>query len=175
NKSAFSRVSTMAEQDWMNLGPVDRLKEPPLREIRIGARRIALSYRNGEFGAVSGTCNHVGGPLGQGRLEGDYIVCPWHGWKYHCASGEGEPGFEADCLPRHQLRVENGDLLIHLQPATARRRVMHPPHPLARPVKRSDGRFRVVGISTTIMDRANPRYSTSGRLLELSLERRCAL
>ncbi|KAB2956847.1 MAG: Rieske 2Fe-2S domain-containing protein, partial [Thermoanaerobaculia bacterium] len=32
------------------------------------------------------------GPLGQGRLDGDYVVCPCHGWKFHRATGEGEPG-----------------------------------------------------------------------------------
>jgi nitrite reductase/ring-hydroxylating ferredoxin subunit/multimeric flavodoxin WrbA len=154
----------------MNLGPVERLKTQPLREIKVGGRKIALSYRNGEFAAVSGVCNHVGGPLGQGRLEGDYIVCPWHGWKYHCASGEGEPGFEADCLPRHQLRSENGDLWIQVQPISARRQASHAPHPLGRPLRRIDGPIRVAGISTTVMDTANPRYSTSEKLLEFALE-----
>ena len=160
----------MAEQDWMSLGPVERLKAPPLREIKVGTRKIALTYVNGEFTAVSGACNHAGGPLGQGRLEGDYIVCPWHGWKYHCVTGQGEPGFEGDCLPRHDLRVENGELWIRLQPATARQRLPHPLHPLARPVKRAPGAIRVAGVSTTVMDRANPRYSTSEKLLEIALE-----
>jgi len=27
----------------------------------------------------------VGGPLGEGRLNGDYIVCPWHQWTFHRA------------------------------------------------------------------------------------------
>ena len=53
------------------------------------------------FGAVSNICNHVGGPLGEGRLDGDYIVCPWHNWKFHRGTGVGEPGFEEDRVPSY--------------------------------------------------------------------------
>jgi nitrite reductase/ring-hydroxylating ferredoxin subunit len=65
----------------------------------IGRTKIALTYRDGVFGAISGVCNHVGGPLGKGALDGDYVVCPWHYWKFHWLTGFGEPGFEADRVP----------------------------------------------------------------------------
>jgi nitrite reductase/ring-hydroxylating ferredoxin subunit len=48
----------------------------PLRRISVQNRDIALSFRNGAFGALSNACNHVGGPLGEGRLDGDYVTCP---------------------------------------------------------------------------------------------------
>ena len=85
---------------WHDLGPVEALRAKPLQQIAIGRTRIALSFQDGTFGAVSGACNHVGGPLGEGHLDGEYVVCPWHHWKFHRATGEGEPGFEADRVPR---------------------------------------------------------------------------
>jgi multimeric flavodoxin WrbA/nitrite reductase/ring-hydroxylating ferredoxin subunit len=138
--------------------------------MRVGKTVIALSYANGEFGAVSGACNHVGGPLGDGRLEGEYVVCPWHNWKYHRTTGKGEPGFESDSVPRYELRVEKEDLYIDLSSATKRSKTPHAPHPLERPLKREPGGVRVVGISTTVMDARNPRYSTSDALLEVALD-----
>ena len=66
----------MADERWVELGDVEELKHPPLRQVTIGRTRIALSWRDGRFGAVSGACNHVGGPLGEGTLDGDYVVCP---------------------------------------------------------------------------------------------------
>ncbi len=57
----------------------------------MGRTKIALSYQDGRFGAISGACNHVGGPFGEGRIDGDYVICPWHFWKFHCRTGEGEP------------------------------------------------------------------------------------
>ncbi|MCI0352189.1 MAG: Rieske (2Fe-2S) protein, partial [Acidobacteriales bacterium] len=83
-------MAVASEPDWHDLGESESLKSTPLRQIMIGRTRIALSYLNGQFGAVSGVCNHVGGPLGDGRLEGEYIVCPWHNYKFHCVTGEGE-------------------------------------------------------------------------------------
>ena len=159
----------MAEPNWHDLGPVEALRQPPLRQVTVGRTRIALSYRDGVFGAISGTCNHAGGPLGDGRLDGDYITCPWHNWKYHRAGGQGEPGYEHEAVPRHDVKVEGGHLWVNLEAATKRTKVPHPPHPLARKVERAPGAIRVVGISTTAMDAANPRISTSELLLEAAL------
>lgn len=154
---------------WIDLGPVASLQDLPLREITVGQRRIALSFRDGKFGAVSGVCNHAGGPLGQGRLDGEYIVCPWHHWKFHHASGLGEPGYEEDKVPSYALKIENGHLFLDPQPASPRGRLPHPPHPVGRKPERQPGPTRVVGISTTAMDENFPRYSTSEALLESAL------
>jgi multimeric flavodoxin WrbA/nitrite reductase/ring-hydroxylating ferredoxin subunit len=160
----------MDEPRWHDLGPVEELRKRPLQHIAIGRTRIALSYRDGIFGTVSGACNHVGGPLGEGRLDGDYVVCPWHGWKFHRCTGQGEPGFEDDQVPRFELREEAGRLLVNLDPVVRRHKRPHPPHPLARAVVRAPGPVRLLGISTTNMDEANPRYSTSDALLAAALE-----
>src|SRR5262249_48159782 len=141
----------------------------PLRQITIGRTRIALSYANGQFGAVSGVCNHVAGPLGEGHLEGDFVVCPWHHYKFHRVTGIGEPGFEDDIVPGYALKEENGHLLIDLNSATQRHKHVKT-FPLARPVKRKPGRVRVLGLSTTAMDSRYPRFSTSEALLNIALE-----
>jgi len=72
----------LADQNWYKIGDVEDFKIPPLREITINNIQIALSYQNDKFGAISNICNHVGGPLGQGCLDGEYIVCPWHNWNF---------------------------------------------------------------------------------------------
>jgi multimeric flavodoxin WrbA/nitrite reductase/ring-hydroxylating ferredoxin subunit len=160
----------MPEPRWIDLGPVETLRLAPLQQVVVERTPIALSFADGRFAAVSGVCNHVGGPLGHGRLDGDYVVCPWHNWKFHRATGEGEPGFEEDRVPRYELREEGGRLLLDLASATARHKKKHPPHALARPVgPREPGPLRVAGISTTNMDVAYPRYSTSDALLEAAL------
>jgi|FLYN01.1.fsa_nt_gi multimeric flavodoxin WrbA/nitrite reductase/ring-hydroxylating ferredoxin subunit len=155
---------------WHDLGEIEALQSQPLRQITIGRTKIALSYVNGQFGAVSGVCNHVGGPLGDGHHEGEYITCPWHHYKYHYVTGEGEPGYEADRVPRYELREENGHLYINLNAVTARNKPKHAPHPLSRPIVREEGPIRLLGISTTAMDARYPRYSTSDALLNVALE-----
>lgn len=161
----------LAEQNpWLDVGPVATFDTRALTEVSLGKIRLAVSHRDGVFGAISNVCNHVGAPLGQGRLDGDYVVCPWHNWKFHRLHGKGEPGFEQDAVPSHEVKVENGRLWVRSQPATERCKSPHAPHPLARPVKRAPGGLRVLGLSTTAQDPANPRYSTSEALLGVALE-----
>jgi nitrite reductase/ring-hydroxylating ferredoxin subunit/multimeric flavodoxin WrbA len=159
----------MDSKEWVDLGPVEQFKEGSVAEAAIGPTKIAVSRKDGQFGVVSAICNHVGGPLGQGRLDGDHIVCPWHNWKFHRVTGQGEPGYEDDAVPRHEFSIEDGRLWVRREPATGRRKMPHERHPLARPVQREAGPIRVAGLSTTVMDAGNPRYSTSEALLEAAI------
>src|ERR1051325_2825546 len=157
-------------ENWVDVGAADELKTTPLRRISVQNRDIALSFRDETFGALSNACNHVGGPLGEGRLDGDYVTCPWHQWKFHRANGKGEPGFEEGAVPAYPVKVENGRVLVDLANASRRTKKPHPPHPLEREVKRAPGPLRVAGISTTAMDIANPRFSGSDHLLDCALK-----
>ena len=68
----------MPDPQWIDLGSVEDLQRHPLQQVQHGTTTLALSYKDGRFSVISGLCNHVGGPLGEGSLEGDYVVCPWH-------------------------------------------------------------------------------------------------
>ena len=120
--------------DWIDIGAAEDLAKIPLERVTAKDRDIALSFKDGLFGAISNACNHVGGPLGNGRLDGDYIVCPWHNWKFHRCSGLGEPGFEEDRVPAYPIKVENGRVLVDVSAPTRRMKKPHAPHPLARKV-----------------------------------------
>jgi nitrite reductase/ring-hydroxylating ferredoxin subunit/multimeric flavodoxin WrbA len=159
----------MAAPEWHEIGEVPLLQQKPLQEVVVAGKKIALAYQAGQFHAISGVCNHVGGPLGQGRIEGEYVVCPWHYWKFSFKTGKGEPGFEDDAVPRYELKIEGSRLYIDLGSRTERTRKPHEPHRLARPVERADGPLRVLGISTTSMTEGHPRPSTSEFLLQNSL------
>jgi multimeric flavodoxin WrbA/nitrite reductase/ring-hydroxylating ferredoxin subunit len=156
--------------DWVDVGSTDELSRHACRPITAKNISVAVSFRDGTFGAISHACNHVGGPLGDGHLDGDYVVCPWHQWKFHRITGEGEPGFEDDKVPSFPVKVEAGRVLIDIANPSRRNKKPHDPHPLSRDVKREPGALRVAGISTTAMDPKAPRFSGSDHLLEHALE-----
>ena len=161
--------------DWCDLGPIERFTKRPLTATKVGATRIVVTHRDGEFGALSGVCNHAGGPLAEGRLDGEYLVCPWHNWKYHWRTGLGEPGYEGDAVPQYDVRVVDGRLHVSTSPLSKRTHLPHPPHAVARKVERAPGPVRVLGISATNMDINNPRYSTSDALLAESMAQAASL
>ena len=159
----------MSAEEWMDVGAADELAARAVQPVLVGRRKVALTCHDGEFGAISHTCNHAGGPLGDGHLDGDYVVCPWHYWKFHRLTGRGEPGYEEDAVPAYEVKVEAGRVLVRALASTRRSRKPHAPHPLARPPLREPGPVRVLGISTTAMTDGEPRYSTSEDLLDSAL------
>jgi nitrite reductase/ring-hydroxylating ferredoxin subunit len=59
----------MAEE-WVAIGKAQELAKRELRQVVAGKTPIAVVFREGRFSALSGTCNHVGGPLGEGTIDG---------------------------------------------------------------------------------------------------------
>jgi nitrite reductase/ring-hydroxylating ferredoxin subunit len=41
----------------------------------------------GRFYATGPICPHEDGPLSEGWLEGDAVICPWHGFDFDLATG----------------------------------------------------------------------------------------
>jgi len=88
---------------------------PPgsLIEVEREGAVFALCNVNGEFRALSGTCPHQGGPLGEGTLNGELVTCPWHMWEFDSASGAC--GFNGVIkVPVYPVRVEGNDVLVDL-------------------------------------------------------------
>lgn len=67
---------------------LDELPEGTTKECAAEGRVIALYRVGDEVHALDGVCPHAGGPLGQGRLEGCIVTCPWHGWQFDVTSGQ---------------------------------------------------------------------------------------
>lgn len=82
-----------------------------VKEIACGDKTICVANVNGEYSALENVCLHMGGPLGEGTIEGGKVVCPWHGWKYDPKTGATthNPSLKVAVYP---LKIENGDVLI---------------------------------------------------------------
>jgi nitrite reductase/ring-hydroxylating ferredoxin subunit/uncharacterized membrane protein len=77
-------------------------KETPLLLVRRGDRVFALAE----------TCAHLGGPLSEGKLEGDTVVCPWHASRFTLESGEVVDGPSAFPQPCLKTRIRNGQIEV---------------------------------------------------------------
>ncbi len=72
---------------FVKVTSLEVLKREKLMEVMVNGNLYALCYRDGEVFALSGVCPHMGGPLGQGVIEGHTINCPWHMWQFDCRTG----------------------------------------------------------------------------------------
>src|SRR5262245_58657461 len=82
----------------------------------------------------------------------------------------GEPGYEEDRVPAFPVKVESGRVLVNVAAPSRRTKAPHQPHPLSRKPERAPGPLRLAGISTTVMDKSNPRFSGSNYLLDRALK-----
>src|SRR5262245_30216868 len=71
---------------------------------------------------------------------------------------------------RFLVKVESGRVLVNVAAPSRRTKAPHKPHPLSRQPERAPGRLRLAGISTTVMDTTNPRFSGSDYLLDCALK-----
>ncbi len=89
----------------MRLGPAAAVKTGTGQRVDVNGTEVAVFNVEGEFFAVTGSCLHHGGPLGDGQVAGTTVKCPWHGWVYDIVTGSrvdktGSPlrTFEIACV-----------------------------------------------------------------------------
>lgn len=56
--------------------------DKPVRAKILGTRFVAFRDSNGDAHVLADTCIHRGGSLGKGKVVGDNIACPYHGWEF---------------------------------------------------------------------------------------------
>jgi nitrite reductase/ring-hydroxylating ferredoxin subunit len=57
------------------------------RQVHVEDRVVAIFNVGGTIHAIGGSCTHRGGPLGEGRLDGSIVACPWHGSRFDVTTG----------------------------------------------------------------------------------------
>jgi nitrite reductase/ring-hydroxylating ferredoxin subunit len=69
---------------------VARTSEVPLgcgKQVTVKGRKLAVFNVDGTFHAIDDTCPHRGASLAEGPLEGNEVVCPWHGARFNVSTG----------------------------------------------------------------------------------------
>ena len=158
--------------EWHRLGSKDDLLARTPFSIRIERHRIAVFLLEGRLTAISDICNHKGGPLSEGRLRGEFVTCPWHGWEYSVVTGKGPAGYDEEQVPVYAIEERADGVYVQIPPIAPRKLLKHKPsHLLEEHPKAAGAPCRVLGISTTAMDDDNPRFSTSDALLGHAMAR----
>ena len=119
NRNADARP---APRDWADVAALADLE--PGRPSRVEAARqpVVLVRRGSTVDALGATCSHWGGPLDEGTVEGDCVVCPWHGSAFRLEDGAVERGPATAPQPLYDTRVVDGRVQVRARttaPCTA--------------------------------------------------------
>jgi nitrite reductase (NADH) small subunit len=100
---------------WIRITHAENI---PLREgraVKLGHEEIAIFNLGEKFLAVGNRCPHRGGPLADGIVSGDSVVCPLHTWKVCLSSGEVKrPREQRACTRTFPVKVIDGIVLLEM-------------------------------------------------------------
>jgi nitrite reductase/ring-hydroxylating ferredoxin subunit/uncharacterized membrane protein len=100
-------VSVLAEADLGEAQPKRAVHDGvPILLVRRGVRIFALAE----------TCSHFSGPLSEGTLVGDSIVCPWHHSRFALEDGRVLDGPAVHPQPCLETRVRDGQIEVRKPP-----------------------------------------------------------
>ena len=98
---------------WVKLCSVSEVPEPgKVGQYQAQGVDVCLANVNGELSAMDNWCPHRRGPLGEGWLEGNTVVCPWHAWSFDLKTG--------DCAEEHahvdvfSVKLEGDEVLVDI-------------------------------------------------------------
>ena len=99
--------------DFVKALPAADLPAGQGMEASVGGRPWPSST-SAAFYAISNTCLHRGGPLGQGYVEGGTVTCPWHAWMFDVSTGENVVNGEMK-VACYETKVEDGQILVKVE------------------------------------------------------------
>jgi len=83
----------------------------PTRAMHQGVP-ILLVRRGERLFAMAETCSHFSGPLSEGKLDGDSIVCPYHASRFALEDGRVLNGPAVHPQPCLEARARNGQIEV---------------------------------------------------------------
>lgn len=102
--------------EFEKVADVSELPAGSCRAYLVGGRKIAVYHTGRGFFATDEACPHRGGPLSEGDILGDEIVCPWHLWSFRLDTGlnpASPPGGEVR-VRTHEVRVDGDAVMVRL-------------------------------------------------------------
>lgn len=100
---------------FVPVAKVTDLEPGTCQSVEVEGYWVALFNVEGTIYALDNTCPHAGGPLGEGKLRGDIVTCPWHGWRFNVRTGlrPENPDFQAGC---YRVNIEGDEIRVWLPP-----------------------------------------------------------
>lgn len=110
NHNAFSRGRRAKE--FTAIVPAADLAENTPTKAALGPTGLVLVRRGDVVYALKDTCSHAGGPLSEGELHGDAIVCPWHQSHFRLSDGAVVHGPAHTRQVAYRARINAGQVEV---------------------------------------------------------------
>jgi nitrite reductase/ring-hydroxylating ferredoxin subunit/uncharacterized membrane protein len=97
----------LAVDTWTPVLPLAALDGQPQR-VEIGGVGVVIHRDGDDVLAVGELCPHLGAPMSDGWVDRGRVVCPWHGSRFECRTGDVLRGPATASLPSYPTRIRDG-------------------------------------------------------------------
>jgi nitrite reductase/ring-hydroxylating ferredoxin subunit len=97
--------------EFVKVASLSELAPGSAKAVEVKGKAIALFNVEGTIYATDNACLHQGGPLGEGELMGEVVICPWHQWEYNVRRGE-MVGNSSVKIVTYLVQVEGNDIKV---------------------------------------------------------------
>lgn len=98
--------------EWTPAVRESTIAEGKPQKADVDGTPIFFCKKGGTIYAISNTCSHAGGPLNEGQLEGDIVICPWHSSHFDIRTGAVKGGPATIPQVRYETRVQGGQVEV---------------------------------------------------------------
>jgi len=98
--------------DYIEIAPVDQIPDGERLFVELGGKSIVLFNLAGKIFAIGDVCSHDNGPVGDGEIEKNEIICPRHGARFDISTGKATSLPAMVDIPAYPVRVVEGMVQI---------------------------------------------------------------
>jgi 3-phenylpropionate/trans-cinnamate dioxygenase ferredoxin subunit len=98
--------------EYVDISPADQLSDGERLFVEMGGKSIVLFNLAGKLFAIGDVCSHDNGPVGDGEIDENEIICPRHGARFDIHTGKATSLPALIDIPAYPVRVVEGMIQI---------------------------------------------------------------
>lgn len=102
--------------EWTDVLDDGDLADGDQRTVDVAGITVLLHRSGDRVQALDALCSHMGGPLGEGKVEDGCVICPWHGSTFRLTDGTVVRGPATHPQPAFETRSADGRIQIRSLP-----------------------------------------------------------
>lgn len=96
--------------EFVNIAPATDLPNGERLFVEIDDRPVVIFNIAGQLYAIGDVCSHDDGPVGDGSIEGNEVICPRHGARFDIRTGKAVALPAVIDIPAYPVRVVDGNI-----------------------------------------------------------------
>ena len=98
--------------EFLEIAPASELPNGERLFVELGDKPIVIFNIAGQFFAIGDVCSHDDGPLGDGVIEGNNVVCPRHGAEFDVRTGKAMTMPAVIDIPAYPVKIREGTIFV---------------------------------------------------------------